>query len=342
MQTPIYTNHAIYSNRRLIAMETTPLAPAILVLGPPLVFKAYESEFTKKYNFLKPWKTDVPLHQFISTHSDNVKAILCSAVSPVTGEIVQSLPELRFVLASSIGVNHIDLQECKRRGIMVVNAGSTFSEDVADMAVGLLIDVVRKISACNRLVKNRVCPPEGYYPLTHKLGGKRVGIVGLGNVGHHIATRLNAMGCVISYTSRTMKPYATFPFYTKIHELAANNDILIISCALTEQTHHMINREVMLVLGKEGVIVNIARGAIINEKELVECLVKGEIGGAGLDVFENEPKFPEELFELDNVVLTPHHGAVTEEACRDVYDHICKNLDAFLSNKPLECEVIDM
>ncbi|KAL8227888.1 hypothetical protein R6Q57_015472 [Mikania cordata] len=324
-------------------MNTPPLAPAILVLGPPLVFKAYEPQFSNKFNFLKPWETTDPLLQFISTHSANVKAIFCSAVSPVTAEIIRSLPELRFVLASSTGVNHIDLRECKRRGIVVANAGSTFSEDVADMAVGLVIDVVKRISAGNRLVKARVWPdPEGDYPLTRKLGGKRVGIVGLGQIGLHIATRLNAMGCIISYTSRTMKPHVTYPFYPTIHQLVANIEILIISCALTEHTHHMIDREVMLVLGKEGIIVNVARGAIINEKELVECLVKGEIGGAGLDVFEHEPNFPEELFGMDNVVLTPHHGAVTEDACRSLYDLVCKNLEAFFSNKALECEVMDM
>ncbi|KAI7733792.1 hypothetical protein M8C21_012543 [Ambrosia artemisiifolia] len=324
-------------------MTTPPLATSILVLGPPLVFKAYETEFSEKFNFLKPWKTPIPLPQFIATHSANVGAIFCSAVSPVTAEIIQSLPELRFVLASSTGVNHIDLRECERRGIVVANAGSTFSDDVADMAVGLLIDVVKRISAGNRLVKARVWPCEGDYTIArNKLGGKRVGIVGLGNIGLHIATRLNAMGCIISYTSRTMKPHVTFPFYPAIHQLVANSDILVISCALTKQTHHMIDRDVMLILGKEGVIINVARGAIINEKELVECLVKGEIGGAGLDVFENEPNFPEELFGLDNIVLTPHHGAVTEEACRNLYDHICKNLDALLSNKPLECEVMNM
>ncbi|GJY53713.1 glyoxylate/hydroxypyruvate reductase HPR3-like protein [Tanacetum coccineum] len=323
-------------------MTTPPVAHAILVLGPPLVFRAYESEFTKKYNFLKPWQTPIPLAQFISTHSSYVEAIFCSAVSPVTAEIIQSLPELKFVLASSIGVNHIDLLECKRRGIVVANAGSTFSDDVADMAVGLLIDVVRRISAGNRFVKAGVWPLQGNYPLAHKLGGKRVGIVGLGNIGLYIASRLNAMGCIISYTSRTMKPQVPFPFYPGINQLAANCEILIISCALTEQTHHMINREVMLLLGNEGIIVNVARGAIINEKELVNCLVNREIGGAGLDVFEHEPNFPKELFALENVVLTPHHGAVTEEACKNVYDLICKNLDAFLSNKLLECEVVDL
>ncbi|KAL7603902.1 hypothetical protein Lser_V15G15861 [Lactuca serriola] len=320
-------------------MNMAPEVPAILVLGPPLVFKAYESDFSQKFNFLKPWEKPIPLQQFISTHSSTVKAIFCSAVSPVTSDIIQSLPELRFVLASSTGVNHIDLRECKRRGIVVANAGSTFSEDVADMAVGLLIDVLRRISAGNRFVKSAVWRREGDYPLAHKLSGKQVGIVGLGSIGLDIATRLKAMGCIISYTSRTMKPHVTFPFYPTIHQLVANCKILVISCALTEETRHMIDREVMLVLGKEGIIVNIARGAIINEKELIECLVKGEIGGAGLDVFENEPNFPQELFPLDNVVLTPHHGAVTEEACRDLYDHVCKNLHAFLANKSLECEV---
>lgn len=150
-------------------MNTPALAPAILVLGPPLVFKAYETEFSESYNFLKPWKTHVPLHQFISTHSANVKAIFCSAVSPVKAEIIQSLPELRFVLASSTGVNHIDLGECKRRGIVVAHAGSTFSEDVADMGVGLLIDVVKRISVGNRLVKARVWPRDEDRPLTYKV-----------------------------------------------------------------------------------------------------------------------------------------------------------------------------
>nr|XP_043625783.1 glyoxylate/hydroxypyruvate reductase HPR3-like [Erigeron canadensis] len=323
-------------------MNSTPSAPSVLVLGPPLVFKVYETEFSKKYNFLKPWENPMPLNHFISSHSTSVKAIFCSALSPVTCDIIQSLPELEFVLASSIGVNHIDLQECKRRGIVVANAGSSFSDDVADMAVGLLIDVMRRITASNRYVKNRVWPKHRDYPLHNKLGGKRVGIVGLGNIGLQIATRLMAMGCIISYTSRTIKPNVTFPFYHDIHQLSSNCDILIISCALNDQTHHMIDRQVLLDLGKDGFIVNVARGAIIHEKDLIECLVKGELGGAGLDVFEHEPNFPEELFALDNVVLTPHHGAVTKEACRNLYDLVCKNLDAFFTKQAFDNEVTNM
>jgi hydroxypyruvate reductase 2 len=133
----------------------------------------------------------------------------------------------------------------------------------------------------------------------------------------------------------------SYPFYTNVCELAANSDALIICCGLTDQTRHMINREVLLALGKEGVIVNIGRGAIIDEKEMVQCLAEGEIGGAGLDVFENEPNVPKELFALDNVVLEPHLAVFTPESFKALRDLMIGNLEAFFSNKPLLSPAID-
>ncbi|CAL9006960.1 unnamed protein product, partial [Prunus brigantina] len=126
-----------------------------------------------------------------------------------------------------------------------------------------------------------------------------------------------------------------YPFYSNVHELAANNDALIICCALTDQTHHMINKEVLSALGREAVIVNVGRGAIVDEKELVRFLVHGEIGGAGLDVFENEPHVPKELFALDNVVLSPHKAVHTTESFQSSNEFMLANLEAFFSNKPL-------
>lgn len=133
----------------------------------------------------------------------------------------------------------------------------------------------------------------------------------------------------------------SYPFYTNVCELAANSDALIICCGLTDQTRHMINREVLLALGKEGVIVNIGRGAIIDEKEMVQCLAEGEIGGAGLDVFENEPNVPKEFFALDNVVLEPHLAVFTPESFKALRDLMIGNLEAFFSNKPLLSAAID-
>lgn len=168
-----------------------------------------------------------------------------------------------------------------------------------------------------------------------QLGGKRVGIVGLGSIGLKVATRLEAFDCIISYNSRDKKTSLSYPFYANISELASNSDVLIICCALTDQTRNMVNKEVLSALGKEGVIVNVARGAIIDEKELVRCLVQGEIGGAGLDVFADEPNAPTDLFELDNVVLSPHRAVFTEESAWAVYSLVTGNLEAFFSNKPL-------
>ncbi|XP_071717838.1 glyoxylate/hydroxypyruvate reductase HPR3-like [Rutidosis leptorrhynchoides] len=309
--------------------------PNVLILGPPSVFNLYERQFSEKYRLLKPWESSLPLKQYLVTHADSVQAAFSSPKQPINTDILQMLPELRLIATSSAGVDHIDLCECKRLGIKVTNAASAFSEDVADSAVGLLIDVLRKVSAADRFVRAGLWPQNGDYLLGNKLGGKQVGIVGMGSIGLNVAKRLHAFGCIISYTSRNKKPHLTYPFCADINELASLCDILVICCALTHQTRHMIDKNVLLALGKGGVIVNVARGAVIVEKDLVECLLKGEIAGAGLDVFENEPKVLEEFFELDNVVLSPHNAAMTEESFNSIYELTVRNLDAFFSNKSL-------
>lgn len=172
--------------------------------------------------------------------------------------------------------------------------------------------------------------------------GKRVGIVGLGGIGLEIAKRLEAFGCNVLYNSRKKKAHLLYPFYSDVRQLAANSDALIICCALTDQTRHMIDKDVFSAMGKEGVIVNIGRGAIVDEKEMVRCLVHGEITGAGLDVFENEPDVPKELFELDNVVLSPHRAVFTPESFMSLCELVVGNLEAFFSNTPLLSPIIDV
>lgn len=223
----------------------------------------------------------------------------------------------------------------------MANAGTVFSDDVADTAVGLLIDVLRRVTASDRYVCDGLWPVKGDYPLGFKLSGKQVGIVGLGSIGLEVAKRLEAFGCSISYNSRKQKSSIPYIYYPTVLELASNCKILVICCALNDQTRHVINKDVLSALGKEGVVVNIARGAVIDEKELVRCLVEGEILGAGLDVFEHEPKVPKELLSLDNVVLSPHVAFFTEESMLDMFELICGNLEAFFANKPLLSIVMD-
>lgn len=315
--------------------------PQLLILKPPSLFSDFQYKFSPKFQLLKAWESPLPTTLFLTTHAHSVKAVVSSSSSPITSDILRHLPSLQLVVATTVGLNQIDLPECRRRGISITNAGKILSEDCADMGVGLFIDVLKKISAGDRFVRSGLWPIQKDFPLGSKLGGKRVGIVGLGSIGLEVAKRLEAFGCIILYNSRRKKANISYPFYSNVCELAANSNALIICCALTDETRHMINKEVMKALGKEGVIINIGRGAIIDEKELVQCLVQGEIGGAGLDVFENEPDVPKELFTLDNVVLSPHVAVFTQESFSDLYDLMVGNLEAFFSNKPLLSPVLD-
>ena len=143
-----------------------------------------------------------------------------------------------------------------------------------------------------------------------------------------------SFGCIILYNSKHKKASVSYPFYSSMVDLATTCDALVLCCALNEQTKHIINREVMLALGKQGFIVNVGRGGLIDEKELVKCLMEGEIGGAGLDVFENEPHVPKELLAMNNVVLSPHAAALTVESMMNLCELMGGNLEAFFSNKP--------
>ena len=149
-----------------------------------------------------------------------------------------------------------------------------------------------------------------------------------------VAKRLESFDCTILYHSRHQKA-VSYPFYSSVVELATTSNALVACCALNEQTRHVINREVMLALGKEGFIVNVGRRGLIDERQLVKCLMEGEIGGAGLDVFENEPHVPEELLAMDNVVLTPHCAAFTSECIIKLCELVGGNLESFFSNMPL-------
>ncbi|MBA0800220.1 hypothetical protein Gohar_010668, partial [Gossypium harknessii] len=170
--------------------------------------------------------------------------------------------------------------------------------------------------------------------------GKSVGIVGLGRIGSAIAKRAEAFNCSISYHSRSKKPNTNYKYYSNIVDLAADCQILFVACALTEETHHIINRKVIDALGPKGILINIGRGAHVDEPELVSALLEGRLGGAGLDVYENEPNVPEQLFSLENIVLVPHVGSDTEETSKAMADLVISNLEAHFKCKPLLTPVL--
>ncbi|KAJ6695555.1 2-HYDROXYACID DEHYDROGENASE-RELATED [Salix koriyanagi] len=310
--------------------------PTVLLHRLPSFNSPLKEILQPHFHLLDPADSPEPASSFLSSHAKSVRALICLYNTPLGAETLRLLPSLEFIVATSAGVDHIDLEECRGRGIIMTNASKAFAEDAADYAVALLIDVCRRISTADRYVRAGLWQVNRDYPLGFKLGRKRVGIVGLGRIGFEVGKRLEAFGCSIAYNSRQKKPSVPFSYHANVVDLAEDNDALILCCPLTEQTHHIINREVLEALGKEGVIINVGRGALIDEKLLVKFLSRGDIAGAGLDVFENEPDVPREVFELDNVVLSPHRAIFTPESLEALNELVFTNLKAFFSNKPLQ------
>ncbi|XP_022147100.1 glyoxylate/hydroxypyruvate reductase HPR3-like, partial [Momordica charantia] len=192
-----------------------PQLPEVLALGSPLVFSLLESQFPNRFHFLKPWLSKLPLLQFLTSYAQSTQALIIRGGGSIklTPALLHCLPSLKLVVTSSVGVDHLDLPELRRRGVAVANAGNIFSDDVADLAVGLLIDVLRKVSAADRFLRQGLWPTKGEFPLGLKLSQRRIGIIGLGKIGSEVAKRLEGFGCRISYTSRTKKPLVPYSYY---------------------------------------------------------------------------------------------------------------------------------
>ncbi|KAK9677105.1 hypothetical protein RND81_11G121600 [Saponaria officinalis] len=297
-----------------------------------------EDQLSKRFNLYRFW-TQNDKTQFLSTTARAIRAVVGNASGGADAALIEALPNLEIVSSFSVGLDKIDLKKCEEKGIRVTNTPDVLTDDVADLAIGLMLGVLRRIPLCDRYVRSGSWV-KGDFRLTTRFSGKTVGIIGLGRIGAAIAKRAEAFDCPIAYFSRTKKADSTYTYYPTVIELASNCDILVVACALTEETRHIVNREVMEALGPKGVLINIGRGPHVDEPELVSALSEGRLGGAGLDVFENEPHVPEALFQLDNVVLLPHVGSGTEETRIEMANLVLGNLEAHFNGKPLLTQVV--
>ncbi|XP_039771381.1 glyoxylate/hydroxypyruvate reductase HPR3-like isoform X2 [Panicum virgatum] len=289
----------------------------LVLLADPLI-PEFQSDLSARYH-LPP-----PPAGADAAAAASARALLTIDLPAVTADLIDALPALELVVASSVGVDHVDLAACRRRGIRVTNAGDAFA-----------VAALRRVPAADAYVRRGGWVAHGEYPLATKVSGKRVGIVGLGRIGSQVARRLAAFGCPVAYHSRSPKPSSPYRFVPTVRALAADSDVLVLSCALTEETQRVVGREVMEALGKDGVLVNVGRGGLVDELELVRCLREGVIGGAGLDVFDKEPDVPAELLAMDNVVLSDHRAVFTPESFRGMLDVVAGNLEAFFAGRPL-------
>lgn len=277
---------------------------------------------------------------FLAEHAGAVRAVVTSGRTGVDAALMTALPNLGAVVNFGVGYDTTDVDAAAARGIGVSNTPDVLTDCVADTAVGLLIDVLRQFSAADRFVRAGRWPEEGAYPLTRRVSGRRVGIIGLGRIGSAIAHRLNAFGCVISYHNRRRVDACPYEYVDSAVELARRVDVLVVAAAGGSGTRKLVDAAVLDALGPDGHVVNVARGSVVDEAALVERLVDGRLAGAGLDVFADEPNVPAELLEMDNVVVLPHVGSGTVETRAAMEALTLRNLDEFLATGRLVTPVL--
>lgn len=272
---------------------------------------------------------------FLSSHGAEITAAVTSGRTGVDAALMTALPNLGAVVNFGVGYDTTDVETAAARGIAVSNTPDVLTDCVADTAVGLMIDVMRGFSASDRYVRAGRWPVEGSYPLTRQVSNTRVGIIGLGRIGSAIAKRLNAFNCIICYHNRREVAESPYEYVASPEQLARRVDVLVVAAAGGSGTQKLVSRDVIDALGRDGYLVNIARGSVVDEGALVDALSHGRLAGAGLDVFADEPNVPEALLAMDNVVVLPHVGSATVQTRAAMEELTLRNLERFLESGEL-------
>lgn len=256
-----------------------------------------------------------------------IRAVSASGDSRVPGALIARLPALEIVSVMGVGYDGIDVAAAKARGVLVTHTPDVLNDDVADLAIGLMLCAARQLPQADRFVREGRWL-QGPMPLARKMSGARLGLVGIGRIGQAIAQRAAAFGMPIAYTARSARPGLPYRYLPTPAALAAESDFLVVITPGGAGTRHLIDAAVLRALGPKGILVNVARGSVVDEAALVEALEQGAIGGAALDVFEDEPRVPERLRALPQVVLAPHIGSATTATRQAMADLCFENLRA--------------
>jgi hydroxypyruvate reductase len=268
-----------------------------------------------------------------------VKAIATSGARGAPRSTTDRLPALELIAIRGVGTDGVDLDDARQRGIRVTSTPNLLTEDVADHAVALLLATARGLCTGDRLVRSGGWRPGASLPFGRKVSGMRVGIVGLGRVGRAIANRLKGFAAKIAYTDLAPFDDVEYQFAPTVLDLASHCDALILAASGGPQSYRIVDETVLNALGPQGLLINVARGSLVDEAALVSALTTGKLGGAGLDVFADEPNVPQELWGLDTVVLQPHRASATTETRLAMENLVLENLLAYRSGKPLPSPV---
>ena len=262
------------------------------------------------------------------------RAIATMGDAGADAALIDALPKLEIVASMGVGVDAIDVAHACGKGITVTYTPDVLNDEVANTAVALLLAVTRGICAGDRYVREGRWL-EAPMALTRSLVGKRCGILGLGRIGKAIARRVETLGCEIAYHGRQEQADQPYRYYGSLTEMARDSDFVIVICPGGAATRNLVDRAVLDALGPAGVLVNVSRGTVVDEPALVAALSEGRLGAAGLDVFADEPRVPEALLAMDNLVLQPHVGSGTIETRTAMCNLMAENLRAHFAGKPL-------
>jgi hydroxypyruvate reductase len=291
------------------------------------------ARLARDYVLHRLWEGDHD--RLIAEAAPRVRGAVTNGIVGMKGELIEALTALEIIAVLGVGVDAVNLATARARGVRVTNTPDVLTEGVAELAIALLLAVARRIPYNDRFVRAGRWPKEGDPALASSLAGRRLGIVGLGRIGRRVAELAEAFGMEIRYGGPRRKDDVAWRYYDDLVALARDVDVLMLTCKGGAETAGLIGRDVIEAIGPDGWLINMARGSVVDELALVDALVGGRLGAAGLDVFAREPRVPEALLALDNVVLQPHQGSASEETRGAMGRLVLDNLEAHFAGRPL-------
>jgi lactate dehydrogenase-like 2-hydroxyacid dehydrogenase len=296
------------------------------ILMPARLLSYAEKGIDERFVLHRMWAAD-DREAFLAEAGPKIRGLATFGGTKIDAAYLDQLPALEIVSTMSVGYDAIDVAECGRRGIYVTHAPGVLTEEVADVALGLLLMTVREMPAAERYLRAGRWQSEGPFPITRgSLKGRKVGILGLGRIGQAVAKRCEAFNLEIHYHNRRPVADSAYTYHATLKGMAETVDTLIVVAPGGAETRHLINGEILSALGPMGILINIGRGSIVDEAALVQALESGTILGAGLDVFEDEPRVHPGLVSRDDVVLLPHVASGSIPTREDMAQLMIDNL----------------
>ncbi len=307
------------------------MKPALVQIAPML--DSVETALDSAYDVHRLWEAP-DRDALLARVAPQVRAVATDGHFGIPPAVMDLLPALEIVASYGVGYDAIDTAACKARGVRVTNTPDVLNDAVAELTIGLMVGLCRRLPQADAYTRAGRWP-SGNFALTGELTGAHAGILGLGRIGKEIARRLQAMKMRVSYHGRHEQPHEPFPYYADLVAMARDVDWLVVIAPGSPATRGIVSRAVLQALGPKGALVNVARGSLVDETALVELLASGGLGGAALDVYADEPRAPEALFAMDNVMLSPHQGSATHKTRAAMGDLVVRNLAAHFAGDPL-------